>query len=120
MQWTNLGANGYNDHRFYRDAAEAQLRAINLAMNPSHLYFNDPAFIRLGLCRRWRYHDQHYHIRIRTPAAPVGAVIARLHDSQNQGLSSKMALAAKQRGPLGSDSDMYDASLRKRGPLGIG
>lgn len=70
--WTDLGSRGYADPRFHRSAARYQLLAINSSMNPQLVYFNDPEFIRDRLCRNYRNHDQHYHIRIRPPARVEG------------------------------------------------
>jgi hypothetical protein len=75
-KWTDLGANGFNNKKFSRLAAELQLKAIKAAMNPHLVLFNDPDFIRKRLCTRHANHDQHYHIRIKPPVRKDGVVSA--------------------------------------------
>lgn len=67
QNWTFLGSKGYEDKRYYRDAAEAQLRAIKAKMDAPVRLFNDPAMIKKGLCTHWNNHQHHYHIRIKPP-----------------------------------------------------
>jgi hypothetical protein len=67
QKWTFLGAKGYEDKRYYRDAAEAQLRAVKAEMDAPVRLFNDPKMIAKGLCSRWDNHQHHYHIRIKPP-----------------------------------------------------
>lgn len=72
-KWTDLGANGFNNKKFNRLAAEMQLKAIKAAMNPQIVLFNDPEFIRKRLCTKHPNHDQHFHIRIKPPVRKEGA-----------------------------------------------
>jgi hypothetical protein len=73
-KWTDLGGNGFKSKKFNRMAAEMQLKAINLAMNPHIVLFNDPEFIRARLCTKYPNHDQHFHIRIKSPARKEGII----------------------------------------------
>lgn len=72
LKWTDLGSNGFKSKKFNRLAAQFQLAAINAAMNPQLVLFNDPEFIRLRLCTKHVNHDQHFHIRIKPPARKEG------------------------------------------------
>lgn len=71
-EWTNLGHKGYEDSRFDEVASEEQLKSIKKSMNAKYVFFNDPAFIRQGLCRHTKGHNQHYHIRIKPPRRVEG------------------------------------------------
>jgi hypothetical protein len=75
-KWTDLGANGFNNKKFNRLAAELQLKAIKAPMNPQLVLFNDPEFIRKRLCTKHANHDQHFHIRIKPPVRKEGAYSA--------------------------------------------
>lgn len=71
-KWTFLGSKGFNDKRYYQEAAEAQLRAIKSTMDAPVRLFNDPKMIAKGLCSRWDNHQHHYHIRIKPPTRAEG------------------------------------------------
>ena len=75
-KWDDLGRKGYDDPRFDRAAAEAQLKAIKKFMEPQLVLFNDPEFRRKGLCSRDKKgsHDQHFHIRIKVPTRIEGQI----------------------------------------------
>jgi hypothetical protein len=67
-KWDFLGKDGYKDKRYYQEAAKAQLKSIKEKMNTYITLFNDPDLMKLGLCRFWKNHQHHYHIRLRPPA----------------------------------------------------
>lgn len=72
--WTFLGARGYKDKRYYREAAEKQLRAIKQGMRVKFVFFNDKTLIAKGLCQYESNHQHHYHIRIKPPAMIPGVI----------------------------------------------
>ncbi len=66
----DFGGTKWSNRNYDRNATEAILKALRAQpwVNKQKLYFNDPALISKGLCRRARGHDDHIHFEIIVPA----------------------------------------------------
>ncbi len=64
-----FGGTRWTNSNYDRNATEAILRAFRAQpwVNKNTLYFNDPALISKGLCRRAGGHDDHIHFEINVP-----------------------------------------------------
>lgn len=64
-----FGGTRWTNANYDRDATEAILRALRAQpwIDKNTLYFNDPALISKGLCRRAGGHDDHIHFEIDVP-----------------------------------------------------
>ena len=64
-----FGGTRWSNSNYDRDATEAMLKALRAQpwVDKTTLYFNDPALISKGLCRRAGGHDNHIHFEINVP-----------------------------------------------------
>ena len=64
-----FGGTRWSNSNYDRDATEAILKALRAQpwVDKNTLYFNDPALISKGLCRRAGGHDNHIHFEIDVP-----------------------------------------------------
>ncbi|MEM7793430.1 MAG: hypothetical protein AAF579_03140 [Cyanobacteria bacterium P01_C01_bin.118] len=64
-----FGATRWTNSNYDQGAAEAILRALRAQpwIDKTTLYFNDPALISKGLCRRAGGHDDHIHFEVNVP-----------------------------------------------------
>ncbi|MCB2077763.1 MAG: hypothetical protein KDE55_08705 [Novosphingobium sp.] len=82
--WIKL-PKGFDDPRYNRVAAQAQLEAIKEQMNTRFCFFNDPKLLAKRLCQKEnKTHDNHYHVRIRQQLAPVGGHVSTYSKSSKE------------------------------------